>query len=301
MSNTNNSLQQTASSAAGAGLVCPRTQISTSKSEACQTPAPPSEPDAHLSHYVSRDGDPVLSRRTIMNMMIGTAIAGAAISSNPNQAGAAPLTTDRRALEAYASWLHMERRLICLELYPHMGRHAEKFVFGGNAGFDWHFSGRGDLNWDEGPQPSSRAATILDLVGVDWRNYAPPVDHHDTGVRQILPVNWPETDGELRQAFQDLIKADSDIDRIHDEYGDEADSREDYAATNDKRNDSIYALSTVAASSMVGIQAKAAALRLRRTFEDFVSHQDIAVSLAEDLASLNPGLFPIESETVTSS
>jgi len=180
-----------------------------------------------------------------------------------------------------------------------MGKHAEKFVYGGNAGFDWHFSGRGELNWDEEPQPSSRAATILDLVGVDWRNYVPAVDHLDNGERQPLPANWPEVDGELRQAFEDLVTADSDIDRIHNEHGDEADSRDDYAATNEKRNDSIYTLITVAASSMVGIQAKATALRLRRTFEDFESHQSIALSLADDIASSDPNRFPIEAETVT--
>ena len=80
-----------------------------------------------------------------MNMMIGTAIAGAAIASNPTTTAAAPLETDRRALEAYASWLHMERRLICLELYPQHRKTREKFVYGGNAGYNWHFYGTGRI------------------------------------------------------------------------------------------------------------------------------------------------------------
>jgi len=76
----------------------------------------------------------------------------------------------RRALEAYASWLHMERRLLCLELYPEMGSAEDKVVYAGNARFDWHFSGRDDLAWNEGAQPSSRAVAVLDLASVDWRN-----------------------------------------------------------------------------------------------------------------------------------
>jgi hypothetical protein len=39
---------------------------------------------------------------------------------------------------------------------------------------------------------------------------------------------------------------------------------------------------------MVGIQSKASALRLECMIEDFDMHQQIAVSLADDLARLGP-------------
>jgi hypothetical protein len=105
----------------------------------------------------------------MMNFMVGAAIAGAAISSKSSATVAAPVTTDRRALEAYASWLFMERRILCGELWPHMGAEAERYDRHDNARAKWHFDGRGDLAWDEGPQPSTRAAAVLDLVGVNWR------------------------------------------------------------------------------------------------------------------------------------
>jgi hypothetical protein len=45
-------------------------------------------------------------------------------------------------------------------------------------------------------------------------------------------------------------------------------------------------LVTVRASSAAGITAKAEALRLRRMIEDYSQHQQIAVSLADDLVRM---------------
>jgi hypothetical protein len=129
MSNANNSSEQTASSAPAPVEFVQQPKFQPSQSDARQTSAVPSELAARPSHYASRDAVSVINRRTIMNMMFGAAIAGAAFSSNPTTASAVAIDSDLRALEAYASWLHMERRLLCLELYPHMGKHAEKFVF----------------------------------------------------------------------------------------------------------------------------------------------------------------------------
>ena len=66
----------------------------------------------------------------------------------------------RGALEAYASWLFMERRILCGELWPHMGAEAERFDWFDNAGAGWHF---GEVR----TPPSTRAAAVLDLVGVE--------------------------------------------------------------------------------------------------------------------------------------
>jgi hypothetical protein len=142
------------------------------------------------------------SRRNFLTTAAGIAAGGTALAlaAVPASAVSVSLTEppDRHVLESYAAWLHMERRLLCRELYPHMGSAAERFIFADNAGFDWHFCGRGDLEWDQGPQPSSRAAAVLDLAGVDWRRRQP--NHPDlyavdNGGRPPLPANWPQVDG----------------------------------------------------------------------------------------------------------
>src|ERR1700680_1481845 len=77
------------------------------------------------------------------------AAAGAAALATTAPAMTSTRATDRRALEAYASWLFMERRILCGELWPQMGADAERWDFADNAGYGWHFRGRGDLAWDE--------------------------------------------------------------------------------------------------------------------------------------------------------
>jgi hypothetical protein len=183
----------------------------------------------------------------------------------------------------------MERRLLCLELYPHMGSQAEQVIFADNAGYDWHFCGRGDLEWNQGPQPSSRAAAVLDLVGVDWRQRQPNhPDHYavDNGDRPPLPANWPQVDGDLRQAFDDIVEMDAAIATLHKKHGDDADSRDDYQECQEMRDGAIATLIDVRALSTAGIMAKASALQLDVLFEDYEMHQQIALSLADDLIAL---------------
>ena len=88
-----------------------------------------------------------------MNMFVSTA----AIVAVPTTAPASPQTSDRRALEAYASWLFMERRILCGELWPDMGAEAERYDYYDNAGAGWHFRGDGDWRgWlDRGGAPRS--------------------------------------------------------------------------------------------------------------------------------------------------
>jgi hypothetical protein len=57
----------------------------------------------------------------------------------------------------------------------HMRADAERWDWHDNAGAGWHF--RGDEDWKNLPQPSTRAAAVLDLVGVDWR-----VENRDLGL-----------------------------------------------------------------------------------------------------------------------
>jgi hypothetical protein len=152
----------------------------------------------------------VTSRRAFMNSIVALPIAAALPVAAPAMlAKAISSATDRRALEAYASWLFMERRILCGELWPDEGAQAERYDWHDNAGAGWHLRGRGDVAWNEGPQPSSRAAAVLDLVGVDWRQPKENLglNHADTGARPALPPGWPERDGELLRLTDEYLVA----------------------------------------------------------------------------------------------
>jgi hypothetical protein len=53
----------------------------------------------------------------------------------------------------------------------------------------------------------------------------------------------------------------------------EAISRDDYRALEEKRDDCVATLVTVRARSLIGIQSKASAFRLDRMIEDYDQHQ----------------------------
>ncbi|WP_321177281.1 hypothetical protein [Bradyrhizobium sp. USDA 3256] len=219
-----------------------------------------------------------------MNSLVALPIAAATPVAAPAFL-AATGRPDRRALEAYASWLFMERRILCGELWPHMGTVAEKFDFADNAGWGWHF--RGEIDWRDHPQPSTRAAAVLDHVGVNWRGRPKEDDlglgEVDNGARPMLPASWPERDGELREALESLKAHDLALAGLHKAHGDEADSREDYRELEEARDDCLSTLINTEASSMVGVLAKATALQQQALIEDYEGHQSIAISLAEDL------------------
>jgi hypothetical protein len=90
-------------------------------------------------------------------------------------------------------------------------------------------------------------------------------------------------DCNLHQAADDLAATDLAIAAIFKTFGDDAEDREDYLKLEDQRNDCIAILIEVQATSMRGIQAKAAALRLKTMIDDYDQHQQIAVSRADDL------------------
>jgi hypothetical protein len=139
-----------------------------------------------------------------MNSLVALPIAAAiptAAPAGPREHGLVPMLPGRgapstrkspeAALHAYASWLFMERRILCMEIWPHMGAEAERYDWHDNAGAGWHF--RGEQGWQALPQPSTRAAGVLDLVGVDWRQPREDLglNHVDTGERPGLPDGWP--------------------------------------------------------------------------------------------------------------
>lgn len=71
------------------------------------------------------------------------------------------MTDNREAiLDAYAEWLHSELRILNTERY---GRDDGSCPIG-TASTNYHFPLEGD--WKDVPPPSSRAASVLTLVGV---------------------------------------------------------------------------------------------------------------------------------------
>ncbi len=201
-----------ANGATGAGLFSSSSHKQESGLDACQTGSARSEPS--VGQIIPETGAQI-SRRSFVNSLVSISVA----SATPVAAPTMPQSSDRRALEAYASWLHMELRLLCLELWPHLGSEAERYVWADNAGHHWHFRGEG--SWRDLPQPSTRAAAVLNLVGVDWKDprYG-NVSPRDDGSRPSLPDGWPGTASGLQTADQRLLDLVEDFLAIQQRYFD---------------------------------------------------------------------------------
>jgi hypothetical protein len=120
-----------------------------------------------------------------------------------------------------------------------------------------------------------------------------------------LPGN-ASTDELLVTASQGLLSVIDAIEQMHREHAasgakGDADERRDYQDLLVVRENHITTLIEIPATSSVGLQAKAAVLRSDDVFADYAVHQDIAVSLAQDLcgASLQYSLATIVDPTFT--
>lgn len=219
-------------------------------------------------------------RGFLMNSILSIASLASATAITATEAVSQP-TADRRALEAYASWLFMERRLLCMALYPDLGIKAERYDFALNAGYGWHF--RGSQDWRDLPQPASRAVAILDLVGVDWRNQEHSEwQYVDSGRRPSI-AGFSAADSQLVTAVREIQILDLRIQELHDKFGDDADGRDDYHEMEARRDEVLEILATIPARSHEGLVAKAEALTQRRLIEDFERHGAVASSLADDV------------------
>jgi hypothetical protein len=108
-------------------------------------------------------------------------------------------------------------------------------------------------------------------------------------------------DLELQRAYEDLQAADAAITALHKDFGDEADSREDYGEEEELRDACIEALISQPAWCIDGLQSKASALLLRVMIEDYDSHQQIACSLAEDIVRLGSAALMSQSPSTSRS
>jgi hypothetical protein len=208
----------------------------------------------------------VASRRSPPNRLAAVKTAKpASVVPSPNY----------RAMHAYASWLFMERRILCGELWPHMGSSAERYDYADNAGYHWHFRGTG--SWKDLPQPSSRAAAVLDKVGVDWRKWDDDygLNHSDNGDRPGYPPGWPHVDGELRQASASFGITTLALKGLIDSKKTDTD---DYRRMSEEFSRCLDVLKSVKARSSEGMWAKAAAVRNH-------SDPEIIAAIAKSLAS----------------
>lgn len=179
---------------------------------------------------------------------------------------------DRTALVCYSTWLGIEQRRVCLELYPHLGPKGTAFSVGFNAGEEWHFNGSnrtGGLK-DRGPV-LHRAVRLLDTLGVDWRGDIArgrgPDDiarnlTTDTGERPPMPRGWPATDAALVTAAGDAERIEAAILALV--TGDDRDMDEipGYSELDEACDEVQATLVRERATSLVGLRAKASGFDL---------------------------------------
>ena len=87
----------------------------------------------------------------------------------------------------------------------------------------------------------------------------------------------------LVAAAAELKAAYKALDSMHKKYGDDADSRKDYLRLSDRRYELLHIFESTPARTQNDIEAKALALSLRETLEDYMRTGRIAESLAKDI------------------
>ena len=199
-----------------------------------------------------------------------------------------PMPVDRAALVTYASWLMMERKLVCDELFPHMAGKAHAFLIEAPGANDFHFPpGR---SWRDVPPPSSRAIGVLDLLGIRWSSKAGDSDSFDPGASDdrestAQAYGWPKTDAEILTALVDLRRLDNAIEALlaHAPADRDQETIPGYAELSEARSGVLEVLQDYRAVSLPGLQAKAKALRVESVLGDWDAGRSIAHSLARDL------------------
>lgn len=166
-----------------------------------------------------------------------------------------------RLLKAYSEWLFYERRLLCMEMYPGM-KDSDAFVPVNTGATRYHFPMH-PRSWSDEPQPSTRAAAVLDLVGCDWINR----DHRGAASTKPDPVLA-------------LIEAEKAVwDR--------------FITTDGEESDEAGALAVEALSAAMACQPTTSAgavaslkLCLARLGEDWIGHPDVEAVFASTIGFL---------------
>jgi hypothetical protein len=99
----------------------------------------------------------------------------------------------------------------------------------------------------------------------------------------LPPFSRIQRDLALVNATHEMHSQDGAIDRLHKQFGDDADERADYHHAQHERYKALKILTKVRSKTSSGLVAKAKALIEPRIIEDNEQHGNIAVSLAEDV------------------
>ena len=204
-----------------------------------------------------------------------------------------PAPAPRDALITYATWLAVERRLVCRELYPHVGSKADSFISDAPGATAFHCPpGR---SWQDVPLPSSRAVQLLDMLGVQWRSEREVDRPYDLGEAHDrepapLPYGWPQTDAEILTALVDLRRLDIAIESLlaHLPVGRDVDLLPGYSDLQEARRSVLDVLQERRALSLAGLQAKAKVLLVETVLDDDETFRAIAHSLVRDLTCAPP-------------
>lgn len=202
---------------------------------------------------------------------------------------------DRAALVNYATFLAWERNRVCAELYPHLGTRAASFVLGMNAAHRFFHPDDDHRARHKVPPASTRAAKVLDLVGIDWRSDLPgdgieramgsSGPYIDNGERPAVPHGWPDLDAALVTAAGDLVKIEAAINLLLNGESRDADQVPGYSALEDERSEVLDTLVMEKARTLRGLQAKARTLSSREAAIDASWAADLGLSLARDIIS----------------
>ena len=79
-----------------------------------------------------------------------------------------PSRTRDELLSAYDEWLYHERRMLHIERYGKERYRQTLLVVPCTPAAEFHFP-MWPAKWEDRPQPSTRAALVLQMVGCDWR------------------------------------------------------------------------------------------------------------------------------------
>lgn len=201
---------------------------------------------------------------------------------------------DRVALVNYASWLYMEHRMVCRELYPHMGERADRFVVAANAAEQFHYPTGGGFpsTLTTAPKPSTRAVRVLDMVGVDWRSdlnnraHLDSPSRRDDGRRPAVSHGWPRLDAALLDAFDDLTRLDAArlaMGKAGLCAARNTDTVPGYDGLEDARDDALVRIRDTSAESLIGLQVKAKAILTNSVADIYEDARAIGRSLAGDI------------------
>ena len=94
----------------------------------------------------------------------------------------------------------------------------------------------------------------------------------------------------------ELKAIDGALTRMHIEYEDDADSRQDYLKLAARRRELLQIFGSTPALSRSDVEAKALALSQRETLEDYTNTALIAASLAKDILTAGEKLIVIEDD-----